>query len=139
MAKVENGPRSVERERQQQDPRCEQEKLSLEHKKLEIEEAKLRIERRKAYGIVVPIFVVMVTVLAGFVLQRDDARLQRELLATRAAQEFRLQAVDIVMNSSGPKAAKTKREALILEFEDTLGTDFMDKYSEVVTGTITYE
>ena len=95
-------------------------KLKIEYKKMLAEYEKMAVERRKAWitaiSIIVPLFVGAGTILYGIWSENE-----------RAASNFEIKAIEIVMNASSPEAATNKTIVLSELFPDRLPKTFKER------------
>lgn len=121
--------------------RVEQGKLEVEQGKLKVEQGKLKVaqetlalEQRKhesqtglQYKTLIStagsVLISTIVAVAGLLY---NAHLQRDLERQKAADDFKLKAAEIVMNSSGPAATKDRADAMHKLFPD----DVSDKFAE---------
>jgi len=117
----------------------EREKLEIERRKIELEQEKIKIERSKArwtaISIIVPLIVAAITVIFGLWNQTKQARIQAEIQAQQARNEFELKAAEMILKTETPLEAHTKARALAEMFPDRLPRDFASSFDPAVYST----
>ncbi len=105
----------------------------IEERKLLIEQQKLRVEWRKVWltpvSIIASTIIATVTVIFGFWNQQQRAETEFRLQQKRAADEFELKAVEIVMNVNSPTGTRNKARALAALFPGHLSPDFATTFT----------